>query len=74
MSFQKNNASLALRKAVHLAGIRGNWHWSPVNDTVNPAPHNYIAEISHGPHAYMVTSGEVTYADAFTWDEIKARS
>lgn len=74
MAFQKNNASLALRKAAHLAGIRGNWQWSWVTDTINPQPHNIVAEIYHGPHTHKVTSGDITYADAMTWEDVKANA
>ena len=74
MPYLQNNASLALRKAAHLAGIRGNWQWSPLTDHINPPPHNYVAEIHHGPHTYKVTAGDVTAADAMTWEEVKANA
>lgn len=66
-------AGIALRKAAALRGIRTGT-WSPFFDHEAQPPHNIVAIVTdEDGNGTRFASGDLDYADHFTWDEISER-
>lgn len=67
-----SQASMSIRKAAALAGITDkNAEFVPFFDATNAGTPSEIKAKINGTE---ITTGDMAYADALTWQEIKSRS
>lgn len=68
MMFTLKTASIALRKAAAIEGIRSG-HWSPITDR-HDGPSRKVAIVTNGRRTIELVQSDLDYADAKPWSEI----